>query len=180
MTNPIVSDNKPAKVELSKDSEYYFCVCGRSGNQPFCDGSHAGSDFKPKAFKPDEDGTAYLCACKHTRNAPYCDGTHKQFSADQVGEEGPGIEVGKSELPEAVPTPEEPTVAFIHQLAREGLSKLGHHGPMTSMGVPRNQLPHWDDIQIMAAHMATKPLMEDQEVATELIVGPEASKPLSL
>ena len=180
MTNPIVSDNKPAKVELSKDSEYYFCVCGRSGNQPFCDGSHAGSDFKPKAFKPDEDGTAYLCACKHTRNAPYCDGTHKQFSADQVGEEGPGIEVGKSELPEAVPTPEEPTVAFIHQLAREGLSNLGHHGPMTSMGVPRNQLPHWDDIQIMAAQMATKPLMEDQEVATELIVGPEASKPLRL
>ena len=51
---------------------------------------------------------------------------------------------------------------------------------MTSMGVPRNQLPHWDDIQIMAAQMATKPLMEDQEVATELIVGPEARKPLSL
>jgi len=180
MTNPIVSDNKPAKVELNKDSEYYFCVCGRSGNQPFCDGSHAGTDFKPSAFKPDEDGTAYLCACKHTRNAPYCDGTHKQFSADQIGEEGPGIEVGVSDLPEAVPTPEEPTVAFIHQLAREGLSKLGHHGPMTSMGVPRNQLPHWDDIQIMAAQMATKPLMEDQDVATELIVGPEARKPLSL
>ena len=51
---------------------------------------------------------------------------------------------------------------------------------MTSMGVPRNQLPHWDDIQIMAAQMATKPLMEDQNVATELIVGPEAKKPLRL
>ena len=71
-------------------------------------------------------------------------------------------------------------MAFIHQLAREGLSKLGHHGPMTSMGVPRNQLPHWDDIQIMAAQMATKPLMEEQEVRTELVIGPNAKKPLKL
>jgi glutamate synthase domain-containing protein 2 len=51
---------------------------------------------------------------------------------------------------------------------------------MTSMGVPRNQLPHWDDIQIMAAQMATKPLMEDKVVGTELIVGPEAKRPLKL
>ncbi len=180
MTNPIISDNKPAGVDLNKDQEYYFCVCGRSKNQPFCDGSHAGTPFKPRAFKSDQEGKAYLCACKHTRNAPYCDGSHKQFSADQVGKEGPGIESSVSELPIAVPTPEEPTVAFIHELAKEGLSKLGHHGPMTSMGVPRNQLPHWDDIQIMAAQMATKPLMEDQDVATELIVGPEAKKPLCL
>ena len=180
MTHPIISDNKPAKVDLEKDSEYYFCVCGRSEKQPFCDGSHAGTSFKPRAFKADEDGSAYLCACKHTNNPPYCDGSHKQFSADQVGKEGPGAQVGDSDLPEAVPTPEEPTVAFIHQLAREGLSVVGHHGPMTSMGVPRNQLPHWDDIQIMAAQMATKPLMEDEDVATELVVGPEAKKPLRL
>ncbi len=180
MTSPIISDNKPAAVDLDTETDYYFCVCGRSKSQPFCDGSHAGTPFKPKAFKADEEGKAYLCACKHTQNAPYCDGSHKQFSNDQVGTEGPGIEPRASALPEAVATPEEPTVAFIHQLAKEGLSKLGHHGPMTSMGVPRNQLPHWDDIQIMAAQMATKPLMEEQDVATELIVGPEARKPLSL
>jgi len=180
MTNPIVSDNKPVKVELNKDAEYHFCVCGRSGNQPFCDGSHAGTSFNPKAFTADQDGDAYLCACKHTRNAPYCDGSHKQFTSEQVGKEGPGVTAESSGLPEAVPTPEEPTVAFIHQLAKEGLSKLGHHGPMTSMGVPRNQLPHWDDIQIMAAQMASKPLMEDQGVETELLVGPEAKKPLKL
>jgi glutamate synthase domain-containing protein 2 len=83
-------------------------------------------------------------------------------------------------MPVATPTPEEPTVAFIHQLAREGLSKLGHHGPMVSMGVPRKDLPHWDDIQIMAAQMAAKPLMEDHPVGTELIIGPEARKPLRL
>jgi len=180
MSNPIISNNKPSKVDLKKDSEYHFCVCGRSKNQPFCDGSHVGTSFKPRSFTASQDGEAFLCMCKHTRNAPYCDGSHKQFSADQVGKEGPGIDSQASDLPTAVPTAEEPTVAFIHQLAREGLTKLGHHGPMTSMGVPRNRLPHWDDIQIMAAQMATKPLMEDQNVATELVVGPEAKKPLRL
>jgi len=180
MTKPVISNNRPIKVDLNKDTEYHFCLCGRSSNQPFCDGSHVGTSFKPKAFTANESGEAFLCACKHTRNTPYCDGSHKQFSSEQVGKEGPGVEAKASELPVAVPTPEEPTVGFIHQLAKEGLSKLGHHGPMVSMGVPRNQLPHWDDIQIMAAQMATKPLMEDQSVGTELIVGPDAKKPLHL
>ena len=57
---------------------------------------------------------------------------------------------------------------------------MGHHGPMTSMGVPRNELPHWDDLQIMAAQMATKPLLEDVTVETEVVIGPEAKKPLRL
>ncbi len=97
-----------------------------------------------------------------------------------MGKEGPGVEKNVGAAPVATPTPEEPTVAFIHQLAREGLSKLGHHGQMTSMGVPRNELPHWDDLQIMAAQMATKPLMEDQAVSTELVIGPQANLPLTL
>ena len=180
MSNPIVADNKPKAVNLKQGEEYYFCVCGRSANQPFCDGSHKGTSFTPKAFKVEKDEEAYLCACKHTGNAPYCDGTHKKFSAEEVGKEGPGIDKNVGAAPVATPTPEEPTVAFIHQLAREGLSKLGHHGQMTSMGVPRNLLPHWDDLQIMAAQMATKPLMEDQTVGTELVIGPEAKKPLAL
>ncbi len=180
MKNPIIADNRPAKVELSKGQEYHFCTCGRSGNQPFCDGSHIGTSFTPKAVVSDEDGEAYLCACKHTGNAPFCDGTHKKFSDADVGKEGPGVTVKSSELPQAKSTLEEPTVEFIHQLAQEGLTKLGHHGPMISMGVPRHQLPHWDDLQIMAAQMATKPLMEETLVGTELIIGPEAKKPLLL
>lgn len=180
MSNPIIADNKPIKVNLSKGQEYYFCTCGRSKDQPFCDGSHAGTSFTPKAMIADEDGEAYLCACKHTGNAPYCDGTHQQFSDDKIGSEGPGITSQTSGLPIAKATTEEPTVAFIHQLAREGLSKLGHHGQMTSMGVPRHELPHWDDLQIMAAQMATKPLLEDAAVGTELIIGPETKKPLVL
>jgi glutamate synthase domain-containing protein 2 len=180
MSNPIIADNKPAKVELAKDERRYFCVCGRSSDQPFCDGSHAGTAFRPLEFTAEQGGDNYLCQCKHTANPPYCDGTHKQFSADMVGQEGPGIKADKGTAPAAKSTPEEPTVELIHQLAREGLSKLGHHGQMTSMGVPRHLLPHWDDIQIMAAQMARKPLMEDQEVGTQITIGPKAAKPLIL
>ena len=180
MNKPVIADNKPVKVSLSKGQEYHFCTCGRSKSQPFCDGSHVGTSFNPRVIVADEDGDAYLCACKHTGNTPFCDGTHKQFSDEQVGKEGPGPKQKPDELSVAVATPEEPTVAFIHQLAKEGLSKLGHHGPMVSMGVPRHLLPHWDDLQIMVAQMASKPLMEDQDVGTELIIGPEANRPLSL
>ena len=143
MNNPIIADNKPIKVELTEGQDYYFCTCGQSKNQPYCDGSHAGTGFKPKPFTADSTGDAYLCRCKHSQNQPFCDGAHKQFSAEDVGKEGPGVQIQSADsMPTATPTQEEPTVAFIHQLAREGLSKVGHHGPMTSMGVPRHLLPH--------------------------------------
>ncbi|MFK5894129.1 MAG: glutamate synthase-related protein [Pseudomonadota bacterium] len=180
MSNPIISDNKPVKVTLEKGQEYHFCTCGKSKSQPFCDGAHVGSLFTPKVIVSEKDGEAYLCACKHTGNAPFCDGTHKQFTKNDIGKEGPGVKKQASDIPVAVATAEEPTIEFIHQLAKEGLSKVGHHGPMTSMGVPRYKLPHWDDLQIMVAQMATKPLMEDRVVSTELVIGPETKKPLLL
>ena len=180
MTKPIIADNKPTKVSLTQGSEYYFCACGRSKNQPYCDGSHAGTSFKPISFVAEESGDAFLCRCKHSGDLPYCDGTHKQFGTEQVGKEGPGPAISESAAPKPKSTLEEPTLEFIHQLARDGLSRFGHHGPMTSMGVPRHKLPHWDDLQLMVAQMATKPLMEDRPVATELVIGPEAKKPLIL
>jgi len=180
MSKPIIAAINPKKVALVEGKDYYFCACGRSQNQPFCDGSHAGTDFKPKAFKAQKTGDAYLCQCKHSSNQPFCDGTHKQFDASHIGQEGPGSTHKPQQIPLAAATKEEPTVELIHQLAREGLSSMGHHGPMTSMGVPRHTLPHWDDLQIMVAQMATKPLMEDQAVATELVIGPQAKKPLKL
>ena len=176
----IIADNKPKKVELEKGQEYYFCACGKSKNQPFCDGSHKGTSFTPKVFTAEESGDAYLCQCKQSGNTPFCDGTHKQFTTEQVGKEAPESLTKSSEAPVAVATPEEPHVAFIHQLAKEGLSKLGHHGPMTAMGVPRDLLPKWDDIQMIVAQMATKPLLDDHPVGTEFIIGPEAKKPLRL
>ena len=180
MSNPIIADNKPVKVNLSKGQEYHFCTCGRSRSQPFCDGSHAGTEFTPRVIVSDEDQEAYLCACKHTSNTPFCDGTHARFTDDQVGTEGPGVSASTSQAPAARATPEEPHVELIHELARNGLEKVGHHGPMAAMGVPRDKLPVWDDIQIMVAQMARKPLMEDAEVGSELVIGPKAQKPLRL
>lgn len=180
MAKPLIANNKPVKVSLEKGQEYYFCRCGRSAKQPFCDGSHKGTGITPLPFKAEQSSEEYLCACKHTGNAPFCDGTHKQFSGSDVGKEGPGVTATKDAMPVASATKEEPTVAFIHQLAREGLSQMGHHGPMTAMGVPRYQLPDWNDIQIMVAQMATKPLLENAKVGKELVVGPKAKRPLVL
>ena len=83
-------------------------------------------------------------------------------------------------VPAARNTAIEPTLEFIHSLARDGLDKTGHHGPMGAMGVPRPTLPQWDDIQILPAQLATKPLAEDVEVGTELVIGPNAKRPLRL
>ncbi|MDC1247485.1 FMN-binding glutamate synthase family protein, partial [Amylibacter sp.] len=94
-----------------------------------------------------------------------------------VGDQTPTI---KTDIPVASPTPEEPTVARIHELAKNGLSKVGHHGEMGSMGVPRKDLPHWDDIQILPAQMARKPLQNDIRVETKVVIGPKAIKPLKL
>lgn len=183
MDKPIIANNKPAKVELSEGENYYYCTCGRSKDQPFCDGSHKNTDFTPKKFSPDEKGEAYLCQCKHTKNPPYCDGSHKKFKDEQVGEEGPGVSQSnddKQAMPKPEATKEEPSVEFIHELAKNGLKSMGAHGPMVAMGVPRDKLPKWDDIQVMVAQLATKPLMEDASVSSRLIIGPEAKKPLQL
>ncbi len=76
--------------------------------------------------------------------------------------------------------PEEPHVGLIRQLAAEGLSKTGHHGPSTAMGVPRQELPSWDDLQFTVAQLARLPLLDHEPVGTELVIGPRARKPLHL
>lgn len=78
------------------------------------------------------------------------------------------------------PAPEEPHNRFILDLARHGLKKHGQHGPTTSMGVPFDQLPKWDDIQLITAQLFKLPLLDDAAVATEVIIGPNAKKPLKL
>ncbi len=76
-------------------------------------------------------------------------------------------------------TPEEPHVGFIRKLAGEGLDSA-HDGPITSMGVPRSRLPSWDDIQFVTAQLASRPLLDDHEVDTSVVIGPSAAKPLTL
>ncbi|PAT01971.1 iron-binding protein [Candidatus Izimaplasma bacterium ZiA1] len=69
----------PIGVELEAGKTYYWCACGKSSNQPFCDGSHKGTEFQPKAFEVKETSKQYLCQCKQTNNPPYCDGTHRNL-----------------------------------------------------------------------------------------------------
>jgi len=76
MEKPVIAQKAPIAVDLKKGQTYYWCACGRSASQPFCDGSHKGTSFTPLAFTAEKDETAYLCACKQTKNPPYCDGTH--------------------------------------------------------------------------------------------------------
>ena len=73
---PVVAQKAPYKVELKEGETYYWCTCGKSKNQPFCDGSHFFSDFKPLTWTAPETKEIYLCACKQTKNPPFCDGAH--------------------------------------------------------------------------------------------------------
>ncbi|WP_299870285.1 glutamate synthase-related protein [uncultured Hoeflea sp.] len=77
-------------------------------------------------------------------------------------------------------TEEEPYNGLIRSYAKNGLSKTGHHGAVESMGVPRDQLPDWDDIQLLTAQLATPPLLDDDPVGTDVVIGPNAQKPLRL
>jgi nitrite reductase/ring-hydroxylating ferredoxin subunit/isopentenyl diphosphate isomerase/L-lactate dehydrogenase-like FMN-dependent dehydrogenase len=79
-----------------------------------------------------------------------------------------------------VGTADEPHVKLIRKLAGDGLSKTGHHGPVSAMGVPMGKLPNWDQIQFVVGQLATLPLLDDEPVSSELIVGPAAAKPLTL
>ncbi|MEZ4453346.1 MAG: glutamate synthase-related protein [Nannocystaceae bacterium] len=76
--------------------------------------------------------------------------------------------------------PEEPDNGYIQRLAREGLKTLGHHGVVSAMGVPLTELPRWRDVQIVTAQLARRPLADDADVGTELVIGPRARRPLRL
>jgi CDGSH-type Zn-finger protein len=69
--------NQPCKVKLEKGKDYYWCACGKTAGEPFCDGSHKGSGIAPVKFTAKDDGDAYLCACKKAKAPVYCDGSHK-------------------------------------------------------------------------------------------------------
>ncbi|MEI6429338.1 MAG: CDGSH iron-sulfur domain-containing protein [Pseudanabaena sp. ELA607] len=75
---PHVVDQKPVVLELAPKT-YYWCSCGLSKNQPYCDGAHQGTGFVPTAFTLEETKTVALCLCKKTGNGPYCDGAHTKL-----------------------------------------------------------------------------------------------------
>ena len=78
------------------------------------------------------------------------------------------------------PESTEPYTLYIKELAQNGLSNYGHHGPSAAMGVDRNTLPQWEDIQFLPAQLARRPLLDDEDVSTKVVVGPKTKKPLEL
>lgn len=164
MEKPRIAAREPAAVRLEAGKTYWWCACGRSQTPPFCDGSHRSTGFEPVAFTAEETGEAWLCQCKCTANPPWCDGSHARLKPE-------------ADNPVAS-TPEEPTLNRVHALAERGAG--GAHGELVAMGVPRPCLPAWDDIQILPAQLARRPMAEDAPVDTRLVIGPNARKPLEL
>jgi CDGSH-type Zn-finger protein len=79
MQNPVIAQKSPFGVEVVAGKSYWWCSCGKSQTQPFCDGSHQGGEFNPVEYKADNTGTVYLCGCKHSANGVMCDGSHQKL-----------------------------------------------------------------------------------------------------
>lgn len=76
MSDPVRAGDTPIPVEVEAGKSYFWCACGRSGNQPFCDGSHKDTGISPVKWTAEQDGRKFFCACKCTGNQPLCDGSH--------------------------------------------------------------------------------------------------------
>lgn len=81
MTEPVIASHKPFAVDIEAGKEYWWCACGLSRTQPFCDGSHKGTGFSPIPFRPEKSEKVWFCGCKHSGHKPMCDGTHKTLPA---------------------------------------------------------------------------------------------------
>lgn len=77
MSDPIRVSDTPYGVEVEEGKSYFWCSCGKSSKQPFCDGTHKGSDFAPVKYVATESKKVFFCGCKVTANQPLCDGSHK-------------------------------------------------------------------------------------------------------
>lgn len=79
MDKPEIPQKTPYPVEVEAGKSYWWCACGRSKSQPFCDGSHKGTAFTPVEFKATKSEKAWFCGCKHSAGKPLCDGSHKRL-----------------------------------------------------------------------------------------------------
>ena len=77
MSQAKIAAKAPCAVDVEQGKEYWWCACGRSATQPFCDGAHQGTGFMPQKYVAEATETVYFCACKQSANPPLCDGSHK-------------------------------------------------------------------------------------------------------
>lgn len=77
MSAPVRASDTPFAVEVEAGKSYWWCACGKSSKQPFCDGSHKGGEFKPVKYVAEQSEKVFFCGCKSTANQPLCDGSHK-------------------------------------------------------------------------------------------------------
>lgn len=76
---PKIVQKSPMPIDVEAGKSYFWCSCGQSANQPFCDGSHKGTDFTPVKYTAEKDGKAFFCGCKMSANQPLCDGSHNSL-----------------------------------------------------------------------------------------------------
>lgn len=76
---PNIAQKSPYPVEVSEGKTYFWCACGKSQRQPFCDGSHKGTEFEPIKYTADTNKKVFFCGCKHSANRPFCDGSHAKL-----------------------------------------------------------------------------------------------------
>jgi CDGSH-type Zn-finger protein len=79
MSKPVIAQKAPYAIDVEAGKSYWWCACGKSAKQPFCDGAHKGSEFSPLEYKAEKAGTAYFCGCKATKKSPLCDGSHSKL-----------------------------------------------------------------------------------------------------
>ncbi|MHC8510343.1 MAG: CDGSH iron-sulfur domain-containing protein [Rhodospirillales bacterium] len=79
MTDPVIAAKEPFKIEAEAGKTYFWCACGKSAAQPFCDGSHKGGAFEPVRYDCEKTGPVFFCGCKQSAKKPLCDGTHAKL-----------------------------------------------------------------------------------------------------
>lgn len=79
MSEPVFAQKSPYGVDVEAGQEYWWCACGKSASQPFCDGSHKGTGLSPQQYSATKTGKVWFCGCKNTADTPMCDGTHSKL-----------------------------------------------------------------------------------------------------
>ncbi len=84
MERPMCAQKGAYEVQVEEGKNYAWCACGRSSNQPFCDGSHKGTSFEPRHFRARFTGPVEICGCKSTKTPPFCDGAHEKIDVGHL------------------------------------------------------------------------------------------------